>query len=218
MFCDEPIKRVYIGERNFCNLEGAACYFDHWHDLAYHMTEGYRRVLETENWAITLDVNGVRKEPKITLYTGKGEWLRNESEEAEQEEVLDPDDELFEGFETTMFVGQRLKEVRKDGDIYLAEFDDFTIKVIPYALGMMESFPSRQDDRNYCATQGCEWLLTRKCDCGGEGEILLDYVSDYVVCCKKCKRSTYAEMQVRFAIESWNNGNLPCLLDEIVIE
>ena len=54
--------------------------------------------------------------------------------------------------------------------------------------------------------------------CGGEGEVLLDFVSDYVVRCKECRHSTYAEMQIRHAVENWNKGEVTCDLSNITIE
>lgn len=203
MFCDESIKKVYRGSCE--TIDGAADYFDHYHDLAYHVTEGYRMVLETEHWAISLDINGVRKEPKSA---------RNDT----ANEVLDPDDETLDGFETTLFEGQRLKAVRQENHIYFAEFDDFTLKVIPYALGTMNKTVRKNNHWSYLPIRGCDHHLKRACDCGGEGEILVDFVWDYVVRCKNCKRSTYADMQLRTAIESWNKGETPCQLDNIVVE
>jgi hypothetical protein len=66
---------------------------------------------------------------------------------------------------------------------------------------------------------GFDRFINSKCPiCGGEGEILLDFVCDYVVRCKSCKKSTYAEMQIRHAIENWNNGEVVCDLSDITIE
>ena len=48
--------------------------------------------------------------------------------------------------------------------------------------------------------------------CGADGEILLDFVSDYIVRCKKCKKSTWAAMNLIEAIEDWNNGELNCIV------
>ena len=203
MFCDEPIKRVYHGSCE--TIDGAADYFDHYHDLAYHVTEGYRMVLETEHWAISLDINGAAK-------------MTAPAQPCRADEVLDPDDEPFEGFETILFVGQHLKDARKEGNIYFAEFDDFTLKVIPYTLGTINKTVRKHDHWSYLPIRGCDHHLKRACDCGGEGEILVDFVWDYVVRCKNCKRSTYADMQLRTAIENWNKGETPCQLDNIVVE
>ena len=42
-------------------------FLDCYHDIAYHCTEGYRIVLETENYAISLSSKGVTKERKEEL-------------------------------------------------------------------------------------------------------------------------------------------------------
>jgi len=207
MFCDEPIKKVYRGSCE--TIDGADAWLDHCHDLAYHVTEGYRMVLETEHWAISLDINGATK-------------MASPVQPCRADEVLDPDDELFEGVEPMLFVGQRLKAVRQEGNVCFAEFDDFTLKVVPHALGTIGDVTVEALDQGYHGAywpvQGCDHHLKRACQCGGEGEILLDFVWDYVVRCKNCKRSTYADMRLRTAIESWNKGEMPCQLENIVIE
>ena len=103
-------------------------------------------------------------------------------------------------------------------NIYFAEFDDFTLKVIPYTLGTMNKTVRKNNHWSYLPIRGCDHHLKRACDCGGEGEILVDFAWDYVVRCKNCKRSTYADMQLRTAIENWNKDEMPCQLDDIVIE
>jgi len=207
MFCDEPIKRVYRGS---CEaIDGADAWFDNHHDLAYHVTEGYRMVLETEHWAISLDAYGVTKEAGRVQPCREGEELY-------------PDDDPFEGYETVLFLGQHLKNVSKEGNVYFAEFDDFILKVIPHALGTIGFFALEALEKKchwaYWPVQGCGHHLKRACHCGGEGEILVDFVWDYVVRCKNCKRSTYVDMQLRTAIENWNKGETPCQLDNILIE
>ena len=44
MFCDEPIIRVYLGQDEYDSIDGADAFLDCYHDLAYHVTEGYRIV------------------------------------------------------------------------------------------------------------------------------------------------------------------------------
>jgi len=76
-----------------------------------------------------------------------------------------------------------------------------------------------QDHWSYNYVLGCNRHLKRKCPhCGADGEILLDFVSDFVIRCKQCNKSTYAEMEVRHAIENWNKGEVQCDLSDIVIE
>lgn len=60
-------------------------------------------------------------------------------------------------------------------------------------------------DYDYCKQY--DYLLTRKCHCGGEGEMLIDFVDDFVVRCSRCKLSTHAYMSPEEAAERWNRGD-----------
>jgi len=50
-------------------------------------------------------------------------------------------------------------------------------------------------------------LLTRKCTCGGEPEMLIDFVDDFEVRCSKCHLSTHAYMDPEDAAKHWNDGD-----------
>ena len=218
MFCDEPILAVYEGLREYDDIEGADAWLDCFHDLTYHVTEGYRIVLETEHHYISLDVHGVTlcdKTKSIQDFEQPGEWLNPYIHLDEPEE----NDPPWIEYEFTLFVGERLRKVEKRADDFLLCFDDFSLKIVPHALDD-DSFPSlnKKDRGSYNRVLGAERHLTRKCACGGEGELLLDFVSDFVVRCKNCKKSTWANMIALDAIEEWNSGRLECDLSEIVIE
>ena len=86
MFCDEPIIKVYIGVREDDDIYNHNAFLDCYHDIAYHCTEGYRIVLETENYAISLSSKGVTKERKEDLCENTGEWLQNGIELFEEDE------------------------------------------------------------------------------------------------------------------------------------
>ena len=212
MFCDEPIVRVYLGEDEYERIKGANSFLDCYHDLAYHVTEGYRIVLETEHWFISLDVNGVSKEPKSTFCKRPGEWLQDGIE------LMYPDNAPYTHVENTLFVGEKLLKVSKNEDLFLCEFSDFTFKVIPYELDTMDKSLRNKDHWSYNFVLGCDRHLTKKCDCGGDGEILMDFVADYIVRCKNCKKSTWANMEMQAAINDWNDGELHCVVDDITIE
>lgn len=211
MFCDEPIIRVYLGRDEYETRDGANAFLDGYHDLAYHVTEGYRIVLETENWAITLDVSGVFKEPKSSFGERPGEWLQDGVE------LMYPDDTPYVHFESTLFVGERLSDVTKENAHFLCVFDHFSFKVIPYELGTMDQSFHNKDHWSYNHVLGCDRHLSRKCECGGDGEILLDFVADYVVRCKNCKKSTWANMELQSAINDWNNGELQVPQQKILV-
>lgn len=51
MFCNEPIRKVYIGQPEYNWNDTGNAFLDCYHDIAYHCTDGYRLLLETENYA-----------------------------------------------------------------------------------------------------------------------------------------------------------------------
>lgn len=213
MFCDEKILKVYMGVVEYDDVYSHNAFLDCYHDIAYHCTDGYRLVLETENFAISLCKNGVVKQDKNELFEQDGEWLQNGIEFFEDGEAP------WVHFETTLFVGERLLSVTKESEIYLLKFDDFVLKIIPHENGDSIDGLHNQEHWSYNNVLGCDRHLKRKCPyCNGDGEILLDFVSDYIVRCKECKKSTWAGMSLIDAITDWNNGKLNCMVDEITIE
>ena len=203
MFCEEPIQKVYIGVVEDDDVYSHNAFLDCYHDIAYHCTEGYRLVLVTEHYAISLCAKGVMKENKEALCERAEEWLQDE----------------IELFETTLFVGERLLSVTQENHVYLLQFEDFTLKLIPHADNKAIEGLRNQGHGNYNYVFGCDRHLKSKCPhCGGDGEILLDFVNDYIVRCKACKHSTWASINVANAIEDWNAGKLNCIVDNITIE
>ena len=215
IFCDEPIIAGYNGYIEHDSY-GENAWLDVFHDIAYHVTEGNRIVLETEHFYISLSHNGVTKTDKnctVNEFKQDGECLDSFVQKWKDGGIPWID------YEHTLFVGERLLNVQSIDDYYLITFDDFTLKLIPHKLHD-EDFPSlRRSNHGFCNhVFGAERHLTGKCSCGGEGELLLDIVFDYVVRCKKCKRSTYAKMIAEEAIKEWNAGHIQCDLSDIVIE
>ena len=217
LFCDEPIIACYKGYREYDDIDGDNAWLDIFHDIAYHVTEGHRIVLETEHFYISLSHNGVTKTDKrctIKEFEQDGERLDSFVHNLE-----DDDDSPWVEYEHTLFAGERVLDVQSVDNYYLITFDDFELKLIPHKLHD-DDFPSFRTSNNwsYCHVLGTERHLTGKCNCGGEGELLLDFVSDYVVRCKKCMHSTYAQMIAEEAIKEWNEGYIQCDLSDIVIE
>ncbi len=203
MFCEEPVIAVYEG---YQDIENANDFLDCYHDLAYHVTSGCRIVLETLNHYISLGVNGVDLSSKTCSI----------KEYAEPGECLDPfvhisdyGKPLWIYYESTLFVGERLLDVEAKSDCYHLTFDHFSLKIIPHNLEA-DDVPSlvKRDHWSYNHVFSCEHLLNKKCSCGGTGELLLDFVSDYVVRCNKCYKSTRASMCAVDAIKDWNDGEL----------
>ena len=211
MFCDEKIIAVYLGQNEYHDIDGANCWFDIYHDIAFHTTEGYRLILETNSYMISLGADGVSVTNKDEFKPIEHEWL--------EEYVHNLKDKVIVNFETTLFVGQRISSVDKNDEFYLIQFDDFSLKMYVYELGKMDKSLRNRDHWSYNNVLGFDRFIKAKCPlCGGEGEILLDFVTDYVVRCKSCKKSTYAEMQLGHAIDHWNDGEVQCDLSDIAIE
>ncbi|MBO7292408.1 MAG: hypothetical protein J6V07_00560, partial [Clostridia bacterium] len=185
------------------------------HELSYHVTEGYRIILETANFYISLGHTGVTKIQK----EGAIEEIKQDGE------VIDPfihglkDGPPWVDYESTLFVGEKLSSTERIDNYYLLTFTDFKLKLIPHDLDKDDiSSLHRNDPWSYFPVLGAERHLTRKCPCGGDGELLLDFASDYVVRCQSCKRSTWAEMVAENAIKEWNEGRVRCDLSDITIE
>ena len=213
MFCEEPIQKVYIGVVENDDLHNHDAFLDCYHDIAYHCTEGYRLVLVTENYAISLCTKGVMKESKETLFEYPKEWLQNGTE------LLEGDEHPWILFETTLFVGERLVSVSQENHIFLLQFEDFILKLIPHTDDNFIEGVRNRIHGAYNYVFGCDRHLKSKCsNCGGDGEILLDFVNDYIVRCKECKHSTWAGINIIDAIDDWNAGELNCVVDNITID
>ena len=203
MFCSEPVIAVYNGVSD----HKANWLLDCFHGLAFHVTQGCRLVLETEHFFISLEAAGPgldSREGPVNTYERPGELL----------DPYKPYD-----YESTLFVGERLIRVETEADHYLLEFDHFCLRLIPHDIEIddIRAFKN-QYIGSYNHICGCERFITEPCTCGGQGELLLDQVSDYVVRCRICGRSTRASYTVTDAIADWNEGKRDYKLPEIVIE
>lgn len=211
MFCEEEVEEVYelTPDVPYSDEE---CFFDCCHDIAYHCTKAYKLVLKTKNYYLTLGYDGVRKYLNEEEFVSNDVYLEPTIYNAEYDKVPWVD------FKHTFFVGERLVDIKDDDGYYCAVFDDFTLKIIPYNDGKEIKGCNNKHCGSYNYVYGCERWIKRKCDCGGRGEVLLDFVDDYVVRCNKCKKSTWARMNLIDAIEDWNAGYIRCDLGDIVIE
>ncbi len=198
MFCDEKIEKVFVGEPKFHDsVEDLFldCYFD----MAIHLCGNYRYILETEHFYLSVEAAGVFKLNK----TGSVESIEKDGE------WIDPSIHIDDGFdpwvdlESTLFVGERLLSVSEIEGGFLLKFDDFELRLLPH-LALAE-FPCNSPHA-YSRVYGLERLITRKCTCGGTGEIIIDFVSDFGIRCNKCHLGTYANQCVCDAIDEWNTG------------
>lgn len=201
-FCEEPIKKV--SERRVYGDEEKSWHNYHLqlvYSLELHTTYGYWIVFETENHVISVGVEGV------VLFDSLEEAV---PDSGELDEVVHDD---FVQTEYTLFAGERIHAVEWCGSGWKIRFDHFTMGLYPYDESNSERISHIDDWNSYEALAAGGHKLTRTCDCGGEGEILMDFVGDYLVRCKSCHKSTWAEMCLIDAIDSWNRGEPPIELD-----
>lgn len=216
MFCTEPIINVYKTIQTY--EEDSNAFFDCYHDIiAFHITEKERIILETRKHYISLEFQGVfitEKKMPIEDFAKEGEEISSYKRVI----YLEEDEPPWIDYEFTLFVGERLVDVMQLDIGFLLKFDHFQMKIIPH--NSCNSIPNleRKNHWSYFHVLGAKRYLTEKCACGGEGELLLDFVSDYVVRCEKCKMSTWAQMNAKDAIEEWNAGSIHCDLSDIIIE
>lgn len=211
MFCSEPVLRVYRGIREGDARPEEKAFLDCCGGIVYHTADGDRFVLETERYYISLSCGGVSLEPKVTpieLYEQPGEWLMPLFDDNER----DSGEPAWIEYEQTLFCGERLLEVSETDGIYTLAFEDFAMRIVPHKTN--EEI-RRQRTAKYSRLCGVERLLKKPCICGGEGELFLDFVSDYFVRCAKCKRATWAQMTAQSAIDEWNGGFLNWCAEEI---
>ena len=94
VFCNEKVTAVYLGQNEYHDIDGANCWFDIYHDIAFHTTEGYRLILETNSYMISLGADGVFVTNKDEFKPIEHEWL--------EEYVHNLEDEVIVNFETTL--------------------------------------------------------------------------------------------------------------------
>ena len=217
IFCNEPIIAAYEGRHEYDDIKNGS-FFDCYHDLAYHVTKGYRIVLETEHYYISLTSTGVNisnKNRSIAEFEEDGEWL----DPFVHTDCCNQGDPPWIDYEATLFEGEKLLDVQDCDGRFILKFDHFDLKIIPHDSNA-DDVPSL-NNKYYWAynhVYGLERLIRKKCICGGAGELLMDFVSDYVVRCKECKKSTWAGMNAIDAINDWEAGRLYCELPDITIE
>lgn len=216
MFCDEPIIKVYVG-RSEDFFDDSTAFLDCYHDLAYHVPDGRRLVLETEHHYISIGVNGVSLECKtktIIEFEEPGEWLYDCVQVDE-----DPNEPPYVYYEHTLFFGERLLEVTRIEDGFSLKFDDFSMKLIPHkSSDEIEQLRVENFVQEFVHVYGLERLLKKPCQCGGSGELFMDFVYDCFVRCNKCKKATWVQQTAEEAIDEWNCGELSWDASEITIE
>ena len=213
MFCEDPIRSVYVKIPDMWDDNDAGGYLDCYDDLAYHISGKFAVIMLTDRECIRFDSNGVSKiaiteeiltnfreeyNPCIEEQAGKVPWVY---------------------YEHTLFRGERIQsvDVSEDKQEIRVSFDDFDFRFIVHENEA--EYPTLvRDEGRYYLTRGCERHLKRGCRaCGGAGELLSDYAADYLVRCRSCKRATRACFFAQYAIDEWNAGHLSWVVEDKTI-
>ena len=199
MFCNEPIRKVY--HIVYCSEREQPwhnAFFQSTYQLEFHTTEGYWLGFETDHHFITIGYDGVKISEDSSAFHN------------EPYDILDLD-EIGTSFETAVFSGERIVAVEPKKDHIRIHLDHIVLLLYVYGEKDWKWFEHHTRVRDYLPLAGCERLLQVRCHCGGEGQVLLDHVDDYVVRCQNCHASTYAHMRITDAVEEWNRGETPCV-------
>ena len=200
MILNEPIIKVF-------ELEYSETLMQNWQNaylhtigaFEYHVTEGHWLLLETENYYATIGFDGVQTYKKPYVFPeDKFEWWYNGDEE-------------WVDYKDTLLSGQRIHSIEAREDYQIIYFDDFELRL--YVYGKADRFNydrGTYDDGNVMAVGG---HLVKKCNCGGKAELLCDWRSDYAVRCSVCHMGTWFDSILKDQIETWNDGNTPCVID-----
>ena len=206
MFCDEPIKRVYQ-RQDWENKEGRwqDAFLEEAFNLEYHATDGHWLIFETENNVISIGFDGVKL------------WKTLEEAAPNPEELQDlSDTEDWEYTEHTLFVGERICDVQRFEKYWNIQFDHFSMRLYPYDNTKQTGFCLGGRGIAgfvYKPMAVGKHLISRKCSCGADAEIIIHFTGDYLVRCEKCHKSTWAGMCLIDAIEEWEAGETPIQLD-----
>ncbi len=206
---DKRIIEVYDAYIEQCTNEPEA-FLDATNGITYYAKKNYWLILETIDHFIRIGYDGINFFKKDNVFLNSLDYMKPCVYTYEGEE--------HDEYIRTLFCGERLKNTYEKKGHYYAEFDSFSIEIIPYEDN--EELPQidRKDFSSYKNLYGCERFITKKCKCGGVGKLLLKFDYIYVVRCDKCKSATNIAFTANEAIESWESGNIPEDLSDIVIE
>lgn len=210
IICREPIKEVYYGISEYGTDEGHFIRYDS-STVQLYLNDFTRLILKTDSFMISIGALGIKRELIEDFNEREGEYLQNTYDDS------DRDDAPWIQAEHTLFVGEHLNKINCEDGYYSLEFDYFNINV---HSGITDEILSWEPDclDYHLRIYGFDHLLTRKCDCGGAPRIVTDFTNDYIACCEKCGKATWAAMNVWIAIEDWNDNELGFTFDKKTLE
>lgn len=201
MILKEPIIKVLNLQYNDkYNKDWQNAYVHTTGAFEYHVTEGYWILVETENYYATIGYDGVKVYEKPYEFSEeKFDWW------------YDGDEDYIDWLDT-LFCGQKIHSIEEDGDHRVIYFDSFNLHLYVYTeeTGFNLDRGSFGDGENVMAVGR---HLLKKCECGGNGELLCDERGDFAVRCQDCHRATYFDMVLKDRIDLWNEGDTPCTID-----
>ncbi len=206
IFCAEPIIGVYLGQPEDELTYGGELFLDcYQEDITLYLTKGFRYLLETEHYGISVEYNGIfllHKTDDVAALENDGEWLDSYYHDDF------PDEDPWINHEYTLFVGEHLVCVKKLDDGYFLAFDDFSIKVVPIEEDDTDNLREKLWDHESHRMYGFERYLNQKCTCGGQGIAYADHVHDFCIECENChKHIPCDQMNIQDAIDEWNYIN-----------
>lgn len=191
MFDKWPITKVIeLTATKLEDQDGYDAFFSVSPVIEYRATDGYWMVLQTEMDYIVIGYDGVKVVDRIP-------GLDDDSEYYAEEQFED-------SYDTPLFKGEHLIDVRKESERYILKFDHFDMYLFPTEKGQLYYQPNSE----YIPIHGYERLITRECECGGNAELMLDHVGDFFVRCSKCHKFTWAYYIVQDVIDDWNMNDL----------
>lgn len=197
MFCQEPIIKVmHLEIKEALQPKWYNSLLQITHSFEYHTTDGLWILLETENFYITIGYDGVIKYEKPYQFP------------LDKFDINNAGDGETSCYQEMVFVGQHICEVTTIANVITVCFDNFNLKLYTYTEKDEKWFEGRG------FTHGDEIVpigthLLKNCSCGGQPEIYLDGVDDFFIRCKKCHKSTYADMWFKVCADAWNKSNTP---------
>ena len=189
MFCEEMINKVYTIEKYESQYEhNKNAFLSFSPELEWHVTEGYWLGFETDNHFLLAGYDGVK------ILDSK------EDLPADEYDVYSDDDFFgYESTETTIFKGERILDVAEAKNKYIIHLDHFDMTIFVYH----DYFDCSCGENVNIQIKAAEHCVKRKCSCGGTAEVVLDFVSDFGVRCKKCHLSTYHTYVLQSVIDDW---------------
>lgn len=197
MLCSEKVEHVYKARPEYAF--DAICFLDYLHHLELFLSDRCRMILETANFYICLETEGVFLHTK----TGPVESIVKEDDWVISCIQADFGEDPWIEYPQTLLEGELLCAVEPAQQGYNVQFTDFTLKVTPVVADayIFERMGKRPE--GYTEVLASRRLL-RKCVCGGSGRLFTDSVDDFIVACNRCDLKTWAGMCANDAITDWN--------------